>query len=213
MININYKHTWIAFLISLFVFALCGLELSARREWEINFYLTNKVVASTAILMICLSFLLSTLKYFWKLFTQQQFYARYLGLIGFSYAIIHVILSLFVTDPKEPSVFKFPFPEFYLEKWPSIICGFIGFIIFLNMVRVSIIPAYSRDRWKKQLYYGYFGVLLILSHLILLKYQAWFKWFMNFEPFLPPLSLVVTSIVFISIFLKITQLGISKKIK
>ncbi len=41
------------------VFVVCALELAARRGWVFDPYLANKVVASTGLLLIAGSFLIS----------------------------------------------------------------------------------------------------------------------------------------------------------
>lgn len=61
----QYQYWLNAFLMSLIIFLICGLELSVRRNWDVNFYLTNKVLASTAFIMIALSFSLSAFKELW----------------------------------------------------------------------------------------------------------------------------------------------------
>lgn len=100
------------------------------------------------------------------------------------------MLTLIVADPKNPTAFKFPFPDFYLDKWSSILCAIFGFIIFIQMVRLSM-P--SQD-----------------FHIKRLGYATWKA--TTYKPLLPPLSLIVALVIVTLIFLKIVHLVTQKRL-
>ena len=53
----------------------------------------NKSAADTAVVLMGLSMLLSSICYFWNSFDWAIIYRKYLGLIGFAFAIAHLLLT------------------------------------------------------------------------------------------------------------------------
>ena len=187
-------------------------ELTIRRDTSANWYLINKAVACTAFLMILLSYSFSAIHHFWRSFRVGIALRRPFGLLGYGVALLHIIITLLVSDPVNPSENKFPFPAYFLDHWISISLALLAVIYFTYAFKISIFTGpflNSSDRallWRKRLRYGYVAIILIFVHAAILKYEGWINWFRTFDPSLPPLSLIMLSIGLILIFLKVYHL-------
>src|SRR3990167_2631115 len=73
-------------LFSVAVFAVGALYLYVRRG-TFDLSISNKVFASTAVILIGLSFALSAICYFWNFADTKIIYRKYLGLSGFAFAV------------------------------------------------------------------------------------------------------------------------------
>ena len=97
-----------SFVFSVFVYIV--LSLYAYLNWNnYNLYISNKTLADTAMVLIGTSFMFSGLGHFFS-FNRFFMYRKYIGIIGFFYALIHSITSLFLL----PNLF--PFPTYYLRS-------------------------------------------------------------------------------------------------
>ena len=141
-----------------------------------------------------------------------------MGLVGYGYAVVHMLMSFFVRDPESTDQFKFPFPEFVLTHPISITAAVMGAGIFTYGLYLSIKPhrfngtPRKARAWRAKLRYGYIGVLCIGLHMTLLKYEGWISWIETLDPALPPLSLLVAILVSCMILLKIAQLRRQKRL-
>ena len=216
VVQIRYWAITIALGVLVFAFGL--FELMLRRQSTMNLYLTNKSLASTAFLLISASYVLSAIYRFAGGGNQLLVLRRYLGLAGFGLAVLHIACVWIVRDPERPEAFKFGFPDYFLEHIVAITFGLAAFIIFAYVFKLSLLfrkytgTAQKTRLWRRKLRYGYVAVLLVFSHSFLLKYEGWTLWLATFDPLLPPLSLIVSTVIFFLIVLKIVQLAVEKRI-
>lgn len=204
---------WIRTLFVALLICLFGLaELMIRRQSVFNLYLFNKAVASTAIVTIALSYAFSAIYRFRRNTKYLLAYRRYFGIVGFGFALIHIVLVFLVSNPDQPSTPQFPFPTYFLDHFVSFAAAGVAFLVFSLACWISIKPVrYTENlarakKWRQKLRYGYVGVLGIVLHATLLKYEGWGKWISTFDPLLPPLSLIIMTFVSILIVLKAVQL-------
>lgn len=189
-----------------------------RRQTGASLYLLNKSLASTAILMITLSYVISALHSLGNTPNRILLYRRYTGLVGYGYAVVHIIASFITPDPQAPQQAKFPFPDFFIDHPISFIAALLGFSLFSYAFILSLNPAKHNGTpqkaraWRKKLRYGYVGVLFICLHMALLKYEGWGTWLQTLTPPLPPLSLIVASLLSLLILLKILQLKKARRL-
>ena len=168
------------------VFGLGSLYLFARRG-EFDLYIANKVFATTALVLIGLSFALSGLCYFWDFIDTKIVYRKVLGLVGFYYSLVHIFVSLFLLPN------KFPLPSWVFGHIPTVVFATLGLIIFIVMAVVSnddVMHELGSKKWRQTLRAGYLAYIFIIIHFALLKYNTWIAWFNTGKPFLPPLSLL-----------------------
>ena len=204
---------WPATLLLTFsTWAFCFALLSFRRDWAVNLYLFNKTMACLALILLVLSVSLSALAYFRPALKGLLAYRREVGLMCFAAAILHIVLSLFVQNPATPGSPAFPFPDYFLDHAVAFLSALFGLIIIGNAFRLSFNRSHhagtpeKAKTWRSMLRLNYFAVVFILIHMVLLKYEGWFKWFDTLTPWMPPLSLVVFTFLIPFVLLKITQL-------
>lgn len=208
------RYWWGSLLLSAALFTLGILELSARRGWVVNLYLINKVLAGTALVMIALAMTLSALHYFWGVGASWRSYPRFMGLVAYGYAAAHVGLTLLVGDPEQAGQLKFPFPDYYLEHWPSILCSVAAFVLLTRVFADSVRNRFTDPRLRARLRWSVFAVVLLgFVHAALLKVAGWATWFRTFEPRLPPLSLLVALLVLALIGLKTAHLVAMRRVR
>ncbi|MAF14105.1 MAG: hypothetical protein CMI53_04420 [Parcubacteria group bacterium] len=178
---------WIhTFIFSIFVFVGGSLYLFARRG-DYDLYIANKVFATTALVLMGLSMALSGLCYFWDFVDTKIIYRKHLGVIGFGYAVLHIIVTLFFLPN------KFAQPEWIIDHPVSAIVATLALLIFIGMVAISnrhAVVELGSKRWRALMRVGYVAFALVIVHFALLKYNGWIKWIDTHEPFLPPLSLL-----------------------
>ena len=200
---------------------LCGAglgELIIRRQTPANLYLLNKSIATTAILLIAGSYVLSALHTFGYAPKRILAYRRYTGLVGYGYALIHIMLTFVVPNPTATTSLQFPFPDYFIERPIAFLSACIALILFTYACWLSITPqrfngtAVKARSWRMKLRYGYLGVILIGLHVTILKTEGWLKWIQTQTPALPPLSLITALILVGIIILKTLQLRKERRI-
>ena len=149
----------------------------------------NKSAADTAVILMGLSMLMSSIGYFLNFFDWAMIYRKYLGLIGFAFAIAHLVLSW--------STFT---TLFHLSTWQQgkmwpALEGTVAFGVFTVMALVSNAVAARHlggKNWRYVLRTGYAALILVIMHVVLLKSARWATWFNGGMKTLPSLSLLVT---------------------
>lgn len=160
----------------------------------------NKAVADTAIVLIGLSMLLSSLCYFWDFVDTKIVYRKHLGLIGYAFGLVHIGLSF--------GMFQRLFSlDAWIQDplWPAI-TGFIATVIFTGMALIS--NSFSArilggKVWRWFLRTGYVAVAFIWLHVYLLKSSRWISWWADGMQRPPSLSLLVTLFMTIVILMRI----------
>ena len=156
----------------------------------------NKSVADTAVIVMGLSMIISSLCYFFNIFDPLIAYRKHLGLIGFGFAVAHLFLSW--------SAFT---RLFVLANWQQgsiwpIATAAIATIIFSIMSLMSvnwIAKTVGGKAWKFILRAGYAAFILVAAHVFLLKASRWQMWLQEDSVSLPSLSLI--SFVFIIVLI------------
>lgn len=156
----------------------------------------NKAVADTAIILIGLSMLLSSLCYFWDFVDTKIVYRKHLGLIGFAFGLVHIGLSF-------PAVQKLFQVEMWKQgaMWPML-TGALAAGIFALMAIVSnryAAHVMGGKNWRNILRVGYLAVGLVFIHVYLLKWVYIARWIQGNIKTLPPTSVLV--LVFMTIVL------------
>lgn len=174
-------------LFSILIFIASSLYLFARRG-NYDLFIANKVFAVTALFLIGFSLALSGLCYFWDFVDKKIIYRKHLGLAGFSFGIVHILVTLFLLQDIHP------WQELFGDKILSTLFGIIALIIFTGLAAISnkyAVHELGSKQWRQLLSYGgYSGFILVLFHFSLLKYNGWLNWLSSYDPLLPPLSLI-----------------------
>lgn len=171
----------------------------------------NKAVADTSIILMGLSMLLSSICYFWNFLDAKIIYRKYLGLIGFAFALVHIVLSysllerLFTVTTWQQGSY-----------WPAL-TGAIAAVIFAVMAIISNTFAASRlggKTWRFILRTGYLAMFLILAHVVLLKSARWMTWYNEGMQSPPSASLIAAGFIVLVLVMRIILwLTLKKKSK
>ncbi len=176
-----------SFIFSIFVYIV--LSLYVYLNWNnYNLYISNKTFADTAMVLIGASFMFSGLGHFFS-FNRFFVYRKYLGIMGFFYALIHSITSLFLL-PK-----LFPFPIYYLRSnnLVAFLFALFSLLILLMMAMISnkfAIHKLGGQLWRNLLRTGYIAYIFAIFHFGIKKFSVWSAWFSNMGR-LPPLNLII----------------------
>lgn len=154
--------------------------------------LVSQITADVGIILVCFSFLLSGISFFWDFLDKQLILRKYLGIIGFYFVLIHFFIAL---------NFALGNPTIALSSAPKVIsffCATVSFAIFLQMLVISpinVTKAMGPKAVRILFRLGYLGLALGTIHYILREVPTWFDWLLDFEFVLPPFSFPLTFIV------------------
>lgn len=160
----------------------------------------NKSLADTAIILMGFSMLLSSVCYFWNFLDWAIIYRKYLGLIGFAFALAHIVLSW------TPFMSLFTMNAWQQGKMWPILMGAVALGIFGIMALVSnlyIARKLGFETWKRILRVGYGAVMLVWLHVVLLKSGRWITWYQGGMKTPPSLSLLVTMFMTVVVVMRI----------
>lgn len=160
----------------------------------------NKSMADTAIILMGFSMLLSSVCYFWNFLDWAIIYRKYLGLIGFAFALAHIALSW------TPFMSLFTINTWQQGKMWPLFMGAVALGIFCIMAFVSssfIARKLGFVTWKRILRTGYGAVILVWFHVVLLKSARWVTWYQGGMRTPPSLSLLVSMFMIVVIIMRI----------
>lgn len=154
----------------------------------LNISMANRAVGDVAIILIGLSFVLSSVCYFWNFADHLIVYRKQLGVVGFIYAMIHTLVIIFYLDP------VFQNWADYLEQlnFISYSLALAALLMYGGMVMIStknIIHKIGGKLWRELLRVGYLAYIFSIIHFILLSYSYWVRWFTKPTTVLPPFGI------------------------
>lgn len=152
----------IAVIIAIAVFALIMSYFVVLRNLPFNLAFTNRTFAISSVFLIGLSFILGPLARFLpKIFVPMLEYRKPLGLLGYGFAIVHVIMSLLIVES-----------EVYAESRLSLVAGMLALLIFSFVAFSSMtrsIKAFGFERWQQIQRSGYLAYALVIVHFSILE--------------------------------------------
>lgn len=160
----------------------------------------NKAVADASVILIGLSMLLSAICYFWNFADTLIIYRKHLGLIGFAFAIVHLLLS-------STSLLRLLEPTAWTNgSLYPVFAALIATFIFTAMAVISNNHA-ARElgglRWRAILRTGYIGLIFVLLHVALLKMSRWISWWQTGLERPPALSLIISIFILVVLFARL----------
>ncbi|MBI3051765.1 ferric reductase-like transmembrane domain-containing protein [Candidatus Woesearchaeota archaeon] len=164
------------------------------RRLDYNLFIVNKAVASAAVFLIGSSYVLGPLAHFWPKFWVPKLSARkYLGLLGFAIASLHMVLSLVMLSPAY-------YPKLFDASGKLTGAGEISLLsaafamVLFSVVAVTSLPdverSMKRSSWEIVQRIGYIAFFLVAAHVYIIKWHGWFEE-SNWMNGLPPGSLIV----------------------
>ncbi len=167
-----------------------------------NVGMANRGLGDVAIILIGLSFILSSICYFWNFADRYIIYRKQLGVVGFVYAIIHTLVIVLYLDPIITDFAT------YLEQtnFISYSLALSALFIYGGMVIIStnaMIHKIGGKLWRELLRVGYIAFVFSIVHYVLLSYPFWIRWFTERGTFLPPFGLLVSLFSILVILMRI----------
>ncbi len=182
---------WVSLLTFLFFFCYV-LALDG------NFSLASfsKMVAGTSGFLLAYSFSLSTLGYYFNFLDSKVIYRKYLGLMGYFFALGYSIMLLFV-DPNRY------FYGFFENFWSAdFLLGLAAMAILTVMALISnnsALKLLGPKRWRSILRLGYLAFFLLVIRGIILEGDQWLAWLVSGTG-LPPVRLLLSVVAIFVIF-------------
>lgn len=165
----TFIYSFILLLVISGYYFIAGGTFSAR--------ILNRVIADLTFILIGISLVLSSVCYFWDFADKFIIYRKHLGLVGFAYLLVHIALSVFLSDYS-------PFPGYFLED--KRIAGFMAAlaatIIFVGMTLISnkfAIHEIGPKRWRHLMRFGFVAYVFALYHFGAKGMQYWLPWFVG----------------------------------
>jgi len=183
------------------VYALLGgIFYLYLRTFSLSLSTFNSSATFAGMVLINMSFALSGTSYFWNLGKSYLGYRKPLGVVGFGFAILHILVSTYMYSE------NFSTLTYFTSNPIPFIFSLHAFVILTMMVIVSNFGIPARIGgivWRQLLRIGYIAILFIIIHATLLSAPAWKNWFTTFKPILPPLSSITVLMSWTTIFLRI----------
>ena len=180
-----------------FLYAFLRYTVSHQEPiYDLPFYLTNKVLGVTAVIMMGLAYVIAPLAKVWKKYRIYLSYRKYLGIGGFLLGSGHGMMSLLLMTPNNYKVFyDLDSGRLNWQGSLSMLFGTIAIMHFGFLLFISI-PSVMRDmnpkQWKLLQRGGMVALLTTFVHIAVFGYKSWFnleKWYGG----MPPFSLVGAS--------------------
>lgn len=171
-------------------YALVRYHIGKNIPFSDFLFIVNKSISWTAFLLISITIIPKSF------FKKNHLKRKYFGLIGYAFAVLHLILNLILLNKNHyPSLYVND--VFNLKFYVISLIGLISFVIFsvVFLISLNIIKTKNRD---KSLKLGFYGILILAFHPMIMGIQNWFK--PNTWPyFLPPITLLC--VLFLILFL------------
>lgn len=165
---------FIVFITAGYVFFLSGFSGYSSN----SFIKINRTIAISGVLCIMTSLLLSTLRKTGLNLKQSiNYYIKHLGLIGFYLASVHIFMSLMLLNQNNHPYLYDVDLQLNLSGQMVVLFGAISFGIFL-LPAITSIPVVkdgmSKEKWKSIQRLSYFGISIVMIHLLFLTYEKYY---------------------------------------
>lgn len=212
-----YKIFPLTLAIFLIIFAYAFVRYNLLKAVDLQYvpmYVTNKVLALSAVVFIAMSYVLGPLRVFdKKLFTSKLVYRRCLGQIGYGCAVIHTMISMMLLTPYYyPGLYAAGRFTFFGQL--HLLSGVLSMVIF-TIVAVSSLPGIMQsiqsDLWHRIQRSGYIAFAFVLVHVYTLGVGGWADK-TTWPGGLLPISLIAFNIILFVMLVKIASLIASGRI-
>lgn len=161
------------------------------------------ICAMTGAILIAASFCLSGFSYYFNFLDSKLGYRKYLGVVGFLYALGYSLMLIFIYPDKYGAGLMYHLNE------AEVILGLAAMAIFVFMIVISNIKTINKflgpKHWRQGLRLGYLAMIFLAIRAYLVNGQVWVDWLDKIDS-LPPPSLVMAAIVFAVIILRISMM-------
>lgn len=197
-----------ALMITAIVFTIFSLLLFARR-FDYDLFIANKAVASTAVVLIGVAFVIGPLAKFWpKKWAPRLYLRKYTGVVGFMMAVLHSLFSLIMLNAAYyPGLFE-ETGRLSQAGEISMVLGTVALLIFVIPAVTSLTPiehSMKRPEWKRLQRTGYLAYAMVFLHIFIIKWHVWAEP-SNWVNGLPPASLIAAAFIVFVLSMRATSL-------
>ncbi len=187
-------------------YAIIRYNVFGNIPWkDTPLFVLNKGISLASLVLITFNFCIGPVKHLGLYLSDEWLHSRKLiGIIGFLYALIHVLISFVLLNPNYFPVL-FIEEEFSLKGGISLLSGIVSFVL-LGFYAINFIIRFKASKLITDIIYSKFFVLLIFLsvgiHIFYLASSGWTTtstWLGN----LPPISLISFVILCIGLFINI----------
>ena len=181
---------------------------------DIPLFIFNKSISFTAVILIGSSFFLGSLAHFWpSQFVRQLYLRKHFGLIGFSMAALHGLISLLLFSPTYYPNFFEAGGKLNLIGEFSMLFGAVAILIF-SAVAITSIPSVEKSmapvQWLFAQRLGYIAFILVLLHVSVMGWSGWFR-FTSWPASLPPITLLSALVIILVLIMRVILIGLSRE--
>ena len=186
---------WLALLLGVpMTYAIVRYHVFSGVEWShFPLYIANKGASLASVFFIATSYLIGkSLRVYENDAGKRLILIKFCGLIGFSLASMHALMSLLLISPHY-------YPKFFLESGRMNLTGELS-IVFgvlslwcLAVTAITSLPfmydAVGAERWQRGQRMGYLCLALVAGHVLVMGFSGWLAP-ATWHGALPPVSLV-----------------------
>ena len=204
----SFTMRWLILLLGVPVtYAIVRYHVFSGIDWShFPLFIANKGISLAAVFFIATSYLIGkTLRAYEGDFKKQLILIKFCGLIGFSLASIHALMSLLLVSPAY-------YPKFFLESGKMNLTGESTMVFgvlslwCLAITAITSLPfmydAVGAERWQRGQRMGYLSLVLAAGHVLVMGFAGWLmpgSW----QAGLPPVSLVAFGAAMVPLLVKI----------
>jgi len=213
----KFYRPFLAIFIPCFLYAFLRYTINhGEPVQDLPFYLSNKVLGVSSVIMIGIAYLLAPVAKIWPKFRVYLGHRKYLGVGGFLVGTGHGIMSSLLMTTSNYKVF------YDLDtgrlNWQGSLSMFFGTIalVHFGLIAVISVPSIMRDmnprQWKLLQRGGIVALWTTFLHIAAFGYGSWFnleKWYGG----MPPFSLVGASSIIVLLSLRYALSAFGKRRK
>jgi len=191
---IEFQKFYIPFIwvfVPCFAYAFLRYTVFHNEPWyDLPFYLMNKVLGVTAVMLMAAAYVLGPAANLWPKFKQYLAHRKYLGLGGFMLGSAHGFMSLLLMNPNNYSVF-FNATNGRLN-WQGSLSMFFGTLALVHLGFLAcisfppVMKIMDGRQWKALQRGGIWALWITFAHIAAFGYKSWFnleKWYGGMPPF------------------------------
>ncbi|MEM9731384.1 MAG: hypothetical protein AAF997_22615, partial [Myxococcota bacterium] len=134
---------------------------------------------------------------------------KFCGLMGFSLACIHAVLSLCILTPAYFAKYFDNLGQLNLQGELGMTTGAVA-LFFLSSPAITTLPmmpkAIGGKRWRRAQRMGYVSLVLVVAHLVVLGLKGWLTP-AHWPGMIPPISLVAVTAAIVPLVVRYRIMG------
>lgn len=206
---------WLCLLLGVpMTYAILRYHVFSGTDWShFPLFIANKGISLAAVGFIAMSYLIGKIVHAQADDPRKRLVLiKFCGLIGFSLASIHTLMSLLLIGPAY-------YPKFFLESGQMNLTGELTMVFgvmslwCLSVTAIASLPfmhdAVGEERWLRGQRMGYLSLGLAAAHVLVMGLAGWLtpgRWAAG----LPPVSLVAFCVTSLPLLVKILGIATSR---